>query len=65
MPDERSPEVEALAWALCADGGGAGPGKCDPWKNCVCGAQAASVVAALRMAGFTIVPMTETSSSGI
>lgn len=53
---DRAPEYEALTWAICASNQGGGPGKCDPWRHCVCGGEAAAVIVALRMSGWVITP---------
>lgn len=50
---ERSPEAEALAWAMCAANQGGGPGRCD-LDHCVCGGDAAAVIVALRMSGWAL-----------
>lgn len=45
--------VEALTWAMCAESGGGGKGKCNP-DHCACGAEARGVVKELSKAGYTL-----------
>lgn len=56
MADEITDEeaTEALTWALCAEAGGAGRGRCDP-EYCVCGDEARGVLKELKASGFKII----------
>jgi hypothetical protein len=45
MSDAVERVARAITWALCANAGGAGPGKCDP-EHCNCGQEGRAVARA-------------------